>query len=255
MSQIQRLRQNMQDLFKANAGDWLEKIPVITGKRDGVTVDAGYGRIWVRFDNGQEKTVLNTSAPIGFDRHILVGRLKSQPAVWRVAETRENYLQSASQYQSFHHTQHEFDGPDRVIIDRKQIRDFTVLVSDAANFIVQVYGGQYFTSTGMLIVDDQQIDLSSYIPATGAVYVNIVIDDTDGTLLVVAGTGFLDKDNPAITDAPIPAIETTRIAMVLLFELMEELLDDYIYVPTALETNQANFAASGYANMFMLMGG
>lgn len=233
---IKRLKDKFTDRLKANAGDWLEKIPVITGNRAGV-VNAGAGRIWVRFDNGQEMRVLNSLAPLGFDRHIYVGRLKSQPGIWRVAETRESYLVSASQFQNFHHAQHEgVDAPDAIYIDRKQTKQLTVLVYDPLNFLVIVGAAISTTKQGAIAIEKTILDVTSYIPTAGAVFVNVEVDET-GALTLNPGAPIDAPTSATMADVPIPAFNKYFVATILLYETQTRLSNDDIRVPFPLGTN------------------
>ncbi len=229
-------KQLLAKVIEKHGGEWLEKIPVLTGNRAGV-VDAGDGKIWIRFTTGLEAEVINTLAPLAFDRHILIGRLRSQPAVWRVAEIRENYIQSSSNQPLPHHLQHEYGGFDQLSIHRKQVISATAFVSDSANFLVRVYGGLFFSGGAWVLAESTDgtpahpdLDLSSYVPTDGALYVGIESDDT-GALVINPGTPFTSPELATGADVPIPPDGSRLIAFVLLFETQTELLDEHISVP------------------------
>jgi len=236
-----RLRKALKKVIQPQSG-WLDVFPAVIGKADG-TVETGVpGVIWVRnILNGQEIQVHNTLVPnLGSTTgplQVEVGRRVESPNLWQVKATRETFSAPAgSGLVPYHFNQHVFPHPDSGLFPRKQIGELTVLVADAENFIVQVYGGAPLLAGAYVLIDNQQIDLSAHIPATGAVYVNIESDD-DGVLTVNDGTPFAAKELATAADIPVPAAGQHRIATIILFETMEYLLDEHILVPFPLETN------------------
>lgn len=243
-----RDKQTLVKVIQNNSGEWLEKIPVISGNRAGV-VDAGFGKIWVRFSNGTEARVLNGLAPLAFDRHILVGRLRSQPNIWRVVEIRESYIESASNTVQAHHEQHEFKDTtpafDIVWSSRKQILSATIFVSDSTLFKVRVYGGLFPIPGGWALaqgtdgsVTYPDIDLSSYIPTTGAKYVSIEADSS-GALVINDGATVETMEFLTFLDVPVCPAGNRLIGFVLLYESMPQLLNEHVYLPGLFMTDYA----------------
>ena len=241
---IQKDQQTLVKIIRKHGGEWLEKTPVMSGNRAGV-VNAGNGKIWVRFENGQEQKVLNTLAPLAFDRHILIGRLRSSPNVWRVAEIRENYLDSAGAHVQAHHEQHEYGGFDMVAVHRKQVMSATIFVSDATLFKVRVFGGLFPVPGGWAFAPstagttlNPDIDLSSYIPDAGALYVNIETD-SDGVYSVNPGDTVGSPELLTFLDVPAVPAGNRLIGFVMLYENMPQLLNEYIYLPGLFMTDYA----------------
>jgi len=243
-----RDKQTLIKIVEKHGGEWLEKIPVISGNRAGV-VNADNGRIWVRFSNGTEARVLNGLAPLAFDRHILVGRLRSQPNIWRVVEIRESYIESASNTVQAHHEQHEFKDAtpafDIVWSNRKQILSATIFVSDSTLFKVRVYGGLFPIPGGWALaqgtdgsVTYPDIDLSSYLPATGAKYVSIEADSS-GALVINEGATVESMELFTFADVPVCPARNRLIGFILLHESMPALLNEHIYLPGLFQTDYA----------------
>lgn len=233
---VRRIKQNMAQTISSRAGDWIERIPVITGNQAGQVV-AGKGKIWVRFSNGQEVAVLNTLAPLAFDRHITVGRLRSQPGIWRVVEILESYVQASSNGMiGAHHTQHEFPSFDTIFVNRKQITSLSVLVSDADAFKVFVYGALIRTKNGIVSILNQELELASYIPADGALYAAIETNE-DGELSIHVGDTFLSPETASYSDVPSPAPNKYTIAFVMLYDIMTSLTDNLIGLPVPIVTD------------------
>jgi hypothetical protein len=231
-----RLRKALKKVSQPQTG-WLDVFPAVIGKEDG-TVDTGTpGEIFVRnVLNGQTLTVHNGTAPAIATLQVEVGRRVEQPGLWQIKGVRESFSVPAGRNNvPYHADQHTFPAADTVWVDRKQILALTVLVSDAANTLVKVFGATVRTATGVAVIDSQEIDLSSYIPATGAIYISIESDDA-GALTVHAGAGFAAPELATSADVPVPASGKYMLAYVLLTEGMLELSNDNIRVPTILSS-------------------
>lgn len=237
-----RLRKVLKEVQKPQTG-WLDVFPATIGKADG-TISAGTnGLIWVHnILNGQDNTVYNFVVPNRFGLQVDVGRRVDQPGLWQVKGALETFDTPAGGTSvPYHAEQHQFPHGDTVYINRKQITALTVLVSDAAGFMVQVYGSAVRTAAGIARISTQAVDLSSYVPATGAVFVSIESDD-DGVLSVHEGTGFAAPAVATVADIPVPDAGKYTIAFILLWEGMEELKDEQIVVPFPLATDYSGLA-------------
>lgn len=249
-----RLRKALQKVSKPQTG-WLDIFPAVIGREDGTVLTGTAGEIYVRnVLNGQTLRVHNTVAPAIAALQVEVGRRVEQPGLWQIKGVRESFSTPAgSGYVPFHGTQHSFPAADTVWVDRKQILALTVLVADAAGFIVQVIGTAPRTATGIVLIANQQIDLSSYVPVTGAIYVNIEADD-DGVLSVHTGADFGARELATAADIPMPGAGQYRIATILLFESMAELLNEYILVPFPLEPDYSGMTTSGLSMALTIEG-
>lgn len=237
-----RLRKALKKVSQPQTG-WLDVFPAVIGKEDGTVSTGVAGEIYVRnVLNGQTLTVHNAVAPAIASLQVEVGRRVEQPGLWQIKGVREAFHAPASSGQvEYHFDQHVFPNADSGLFPRKQLRELTVLVADAANCIVQVYGGQCNIAGAMVLIDHEQIDLSAYIPTVGAVYVNIEAD-LNGALTVHVGENFHSPELATASFIPVPDAGKTRLATVILFESMTALLNEYILVPMPLETNANDFA-------------
>jgi len=236
-----RLRKALRKVAQPQTG-WLDVFPAVIGKADGTVLTDVPGEIYVRnVLNGQTLRVHNSVAPNTPLLQVDVGRRVEEPGLWQIKGTREAFtVPAGGSNVPFHHEHHEESGADRLNLSRKQIVYLTVRVSDAENFVVQVYGGVSRMGAGYALIQNQEIDLSAYVPTAGAVYVNIETDE-DGALTVHAGAGFAAKALATAGDIPVPEAGKARIATIVLFESMTELLDEHILVPFPLEVNSLDF--------------
>lgn len=237
-----RLRQVLKKVQKPQSG-WLDLFPAVIGKADGTVLTGTKGEIYVRnLLNGQVLSVYNFVVPNRATLQVEVGRRVDQLGLWQVKGALETYDQPAGGISvSYHAEQHQFPNGDTVFINRKQIMALTVLVSDGENFIVRVYGSAVRTATGIAKISTQAVDLSSYVPTTGAVYLSIEAD-VNGAVSVHEGTGFASPAVAAVGDIPVPEAGKYMLAFILLWEGMEELKDDQIVVPIALDTDYSGLA-------------
>jgi preprotein translocase subunit SecE len=224
---------DFQKAVQKFAAEYLNIQTARLGRLDGVTVETGTaGALWARQWNGKEIQVYNRAlVPADFDLRVLVGTYRTQPNKWFILQAMEDYLTPAAGGRvAYHHSQHEFGGADVVWVNRKQVTSFSAIVSDPDAFLVQLYGGSVVTPNGVGVLDHQTVDLSSYVPAFGALYVNIEVDD-DMTVTVHASDNFgsVLAANPSYVPLPDPG--KYILAYILLFQGQTQLIDDYIIVP------------------------
>lgn len=250
MSAIDKFR-NLFDRATTRKGDqWLEKIPAFLGKKDGTVATDVYGVIWVRDMYGQELKVFNNNkVDLKPNMLVRIGRHKDEPNVWQVVSRREAWgdLPAGSGIQ-YHHEQHEFMGPDMVMLDRRQISQLSVIVKDGAAFTVQFFGGMVRTAAGMKKISSQVVDLSSYVPTDGAIYANIEADN-NGVLSVELGTPFAGPALGDVSYIATPAIGKYLMAVVRLYEGQSELSNDDIVVPMPMQVMGSSAANLGWFNV------
>lgn len=241
------LNDRLKQLIVKNSSEWLERVPAYLGNIAGVVATDVIGIDWARMTNGQEVKVLNRVAPQIFDTKILIGKSKTTPNVWQVINVRETYPEIASSYVQNHAPQHRFPAIDTVWIDRKQITALSVVVSDPDAFTVQIFGGFVPTASGLAVVDNQEMDLTGYIPEAGAYFVNIESDESGG-LYIHAGERFPGRELATVADVPMPAAGRVFIASILLFESMDELTNDLIIGAPLVAPSPLNYARRDHSH-------
>lgn len=240
---VRRVHRKIDKVLRSAAGEWEQKTVGELGDSTGRVKTDVPGMVFVRTRNGDTLEVYNNVAPEDKDVKVWIGRRRETPTVWEVITQRDSYAQPQAPRISYHGAQHMFRAPDEVPIDRKQITQHTIMVYDADDFIVVVFGGPITSADGNAIIQTQFVDLAPYLPAIGAVFVTIE-SDSDGILTVNEGNAFDGETMATPDDIPLPSAGMRRLGWILLFEAQEELLDEHIYVPMPLETNFED-AASG----------
>jgi hypothetical protein len=243
------IKKRLESLIDLRSSEGLDRQLVRLGKDSTQLIDTGKpGLLWARLSNGRPIKIHTGTAnvPSHFDLHLLVGRKKSQPSIWQVILTLEDYDDPAGGGElTYHHKQHEEDGGDRLNLSRKQIVARSVRVKDAAGFIVRVFGDPDLTVNGWVLIPTQDLDLSSYVPTTGALFVAIETDD-DGALSINDGTPFAAPGIGSEADYPVPAAGKYTRAQVLLYEGQTVLLDEHIIIPMPPSFNPTAFSSSAH---------
>lgn len=230
MSEVKRALIN---LAREHGSDWLGEMGAWLGNLDGVVETGTAGQYYARIASGQVVTAKNAAfVPPIFDLHVLIRRSRIQPNIWQITEVIEDYNVPAAQgLIPLHAEQHEEQGSDRLALDRKQIIQLTCRVSDT--WEVTVYGATVPTASGIALIENQTVDLSSYVVTTGAKFVSIETDD-DGILSVHEGAVFAAPQVATVSDIPVPDPGKYMLAYVLFYEGQTELLDSLIRVPMPL---------------------
>ena len=192
-----RLRKALKDVKKPQSG-WMDETDKIVGRADGTILTGIAGMIYVRDpQNGQVLTVYNSVAPT--DRPglmVRVGRLVGE-AIYRVKGMRDSHGVPSGGGQISPHSHND------LFIGRERFLPFLVLPIEGEGHTVQIYGDVIIKDDRTFTaIENQTLDLSSYVPATGALYALIEADD-DGVISVVTGTEVDSKE--LLTPADIPA--------------------------------------------------
>lgn len=200
-----RLRKALKKTAAPQTG-WMDVFPAVIGTADGTVQTGVPGIIYVRnFLNGQVLSVYNFVTPNTAGLQVEVGRKVETPGLWQVKGVREAYSQPAGGSVSAGSHTHE-----NLFISRDRFLPFIVLPIEGGEFTVQIYGDVFMNSDETAFaVSNQQLDLSSYVPSTGAVYV-VIEADADGVIYVNEGTEVSAKE--LLTLADIPAVTVGRFA-------------------------------------------
>lgn len=222
--------------FRRSTSEWINEMDAWLGDTTG-TVETGTGGVlYARLANGKVVKVHNSlGVPADFDLHVRIGESRHQRKLWQIIRIAEDYdIPASGGRVGYHHEQHEFPSRDTVWVNRKQILTLTALVSDPAAFQLLIYGGLVRTGNTYVKVDNQTFSLASYVPAFGAVFVNIEADTT-GALNANVGTNFGAPSLATPAKIPIPIEGHFLIATVRLYESQTTLSNDDVLIPFPLE--------------------
>ncbi len=211
----------------------------ILGNHAGVT-DAGDGLVYMTLFNGQVIRLINRRVPNVPYKSVVAGYEPSAPNVLQVLYSREVYGgEDADPDVPNHHETHEYPSLDTVWVGAEQFTPLLTLPS--SGFIVQVYGGvlRKADDSGWMVVQSEEVDLSSYQPSAGAKYVLIDVDDS-GVLSVISGSLVDSIDELSVSD--IPETSNIPIACVRLYDGQDEIrrgdpITDFLEVRALVASN------------------
>lgn len=151
---------------------------------------------------------------------VRIGRKPEQPLIWQVLgqydqRLDENGAPGSALYNTpMHHHTHEYPQSDQVNIDWRQITAMRIYA--VSGFVVGVLPGLIPRSGDDIIVQMQTIDLSSHVPALGALYVLVSVDAA-GALTLTDGVTQANILYLALTDIPDTPAGHFRLAAVRLY--------------------------------------
>ena len=181
--------------------------PAFLGDNDGVIdvyngeqLPAGY--VVVRDFNGNLSRAYNQRVPLWPGIGINVGYDPLQPTLFQVLSQRDYLTLNPVIAVPHHHESHEFPGPDTVFTHSEQL--FPGLILGNNGFTLTIFPFIYKRQAGDRgYIAYQTLDVSGYVPASGARAFTLAAGD-DGTIHVVMGG---TQPSPgAITIADFPAM-------------------------------------------------
>jgi len=204
---------------KQNVIEWK---PATLGDGHG-TVSTGNNMVYCRLsDNSSVIEVLNLRVQPVDGLRVRIGKLPEMPLVWQVLGQDDQRVDENGQdsggggvYNTpLHHRTHEYLGSDQVNLDWRQIT--TLRVYAYSGFSIGVLAGLIPRTGGDLVVATQTLDLSSHVPASGALYCLITVD-ASGLLDTTDGTTIDSLANLALTDIPDTPAGHFRLAAIRLY--------------------------------------
>lgn len=203
---------------KQNAIEWK---PATTGDGHGL-VDAGNGMVYVRLtENSSVIQVINGGISLQDGVLCRIEKPAHDPLHWyavRATDQRidENGSSGGSSALNVgpHHLTHQYLGVDQVDMDWRQITNMRVYAS--SGFVIGVLAGLIPRVGADLVVPTQTLDLTSHVPASGALYVLISVDPV-GALAATDGVTVGSLLDLTLGDIPDTPDGNFRLAAVRLY--------------------------------------
>ncbi|HKI53531.1 MAG TPA: hypothetical protein VJ987_05355 [Anaerolineales bacterium] len=216
-----RLRKVLKKTAAPQTG-WLDVFPAVIGTASGTVQTGVDGIIYVRnILNGQILSVYNFTVPNTAGLQVEVGRKVETPGLWQVKGVREAYARPAggSVGSASHTHENLFISPNRYL-------RFLTLPIEGGGFTVQIYGDVFRNSSGIVTsIANQQLDLSSYVPSSGAKWVVIQADST-GAISVNEGDAVESKELLTLLYIPDPVDDYVESCAVRLYDGQVQLYRD-----------------------------
>lgn len=181
------------------------EFPGFLGNHAGTIKADDYGNVWVILFNGKQVKVRNNVAPLVPRTPVVVGYSKDDPKLLQVLRVWNVYDRNTEPYLPPHAKTHTWPGADTVNIREEQF--LPGLALPAGDMTVQFYGWYYKIAGQWYLAPAQLIDLASYVPASGAIWVSVEIDAAGDITYVESDS----QDNRyLLTLADIPETPKTR---------------------------------------------
>ncbi len=174
------------------------------------------GYVVVRDMSGNLSIAYNQRVPLVPGLAIKVGYDSLQPVLFQVLSVRDYLLENPALGVPAHHEKHEFPSNDTVFVSSFQFLPGMIYTGEAG-FIVTLYPFFFKKADGSRgYMRAQTLDLSSYVPTTGAQAFTICVNDDNGITVVAGSTsggiGTLTISNfPTILDPTLHEIWGVRL--------------------------------------------
>lgn len=202
-------------LIEERFGKTESKIYAELGDYNGVVETGVAYQVYARDRVGQVIRVYNYSVPNVAGLKVEIGRVAGQ-GTWQVIGARNAYQNPSLPNIPSHDSLHRY-----LPIYRDQILPLMFLPTDDP-FVIQIFGSVVVVDNVWAFVDNQTLDLTSYVPAAGALYVTLQYD-TSGVVSVVTGSTKASKEILVIADVPAAAANHILFGAVRLYDNQETL--------------------------------
>ena len=177
-----------------------DAFPCLLGNHSGV-VDAGNGKVYVRFSNGQVFSVFNNKVQHSYGSLVMVGYEINDPHNLRVLGFWDTYATPSQSGVIPHHESHEYPAPDTVWVNPDQIKYLLCLPNADPSLVITVYGGIVEQGENIIYVRNQTIDMTAYIPSAGARWA-LLQYDINGDITVKLGGYYSESNKLNIDNIP-----------------------------------------------------
>lgn len=207
-----RLRQAFQD----NRDSFKEQRPIIRailGNGRGVVETSRANYVYARLTDGNIAIVLNKRVSNIDGLAVFLGFTEEEPFVMQVLGEYNAYTIVADTQLPDHATSHRWPYSDTVYIEGEQFLPWLTVPYSGTS--VQVYAGMSFTLSGTMFTPTQDVDLQSYVPATGAFYALIGVNAT-GAVTIQPGPLQASVNQLIPSHIPVPVSGTHPVSAVRL---------------------------------------
>lgn len=170
------------------------KVYADLGDYSGVVETGKPYQVYARNRSGEVMKVYNYSVPNIAGLKVEIGKVAGQNT-WQVIGYRNAYQNPTIPNVADHNSQHRY-----LPVYRDQLVPLMFLPTTDP-FIIQIYGAAVIIDNTWAIVENQTLDLTSYVPTAGALYVTLQYD-TSGAVSVVTGSTLESKEILQVSDAP-----------------------------------------------------
>lgn len=216
-------KKRFKRLVEERLGKKENKVYADLGDYAGVVETGKPYQVYARNRAGEVIKVYNYSVPNIPGLKVEIGRAGGQNA-WQVIGYRNSYQNPSIPNVADHNSQHRY-----LPVYRDQLVPLMFLPTTDA-FVIQIYGAAVIVDNAWAIVENQTLDLTSYVPTAGALYVTLQYDNA-GVVSVVVGSTLESKEILQVSDAPPADANHILFGAVRLYDGQAELdrENDFLY--------------------------
>ncbi len=218
MTTLKKFSNSLKDLMSVNKQ--LE-MPAFLGNHSGTVKADNAGNVYVTLFNGEVVKVYNGKVPNVPRLPVVIGYLNAQSKRLEILRARDVYVTPAYPDVGAHAPLHTFPGADTIPIRGEQF--LPGLITPAGGLTVKVYGMAYQIGGVWYVLTTQEIDLTSEVPASGALMALLQVDDT-GTINITAGTAVDSRAELGFDDIPAGDADQYTLGAVKLYNGQDRIL-------------------------------
>lgn len=193
-------------------------IPATIGTADEfgqVDVPGKENYVYVRIQSGEIAQAYNTKVVALAGLRVWCGYEKLRPGLLQVLDVRNVYGKEYQQRIPAHAKTHEYGGYDQVFVRGEQF--IPKLVSKFSGMVVRVQAGAIYTDDfGWNWHNPQELNMTPYVPTTGAHWAMIEVTNS-GTMLVTVGATVAAKELLFATSLPNPHNAAQPLAAIAMY--------------------------------------
>jgi len=215
---MQRYFRKIKASFEASKPEETVKFAAVLGNTSGVVSTGISGIVYATKFNGEVIRVINRRVPNEAFKHVVIGYDPSYPGVLQVLRERTVFSTQDARVPAVPEHDHTYNSGMAHFVYDLTIIPFLVL--PYSGFTVQIFGGVFLKSDGSFgLLDNQTLDLSSYQPVSGAIWVTLEFDD-DGDINVFESSAVNDKSLLTIANI-YPASNYPLVAIQMYYDQTE----------------------------------
>lgn len=219
------------------------EIPAFLGNLAGTVKADNDSNVYVVLFNGEVVTVRNVRVPNVSRLPVVIGYDSNNPTLLQVIRARNTFVNPIYPDVPEHSAAtHQWPNPDVLWVRGEQIMPGLAIPS---GLTVEFVGFVYYLS-GWYLLENQTIDLSGEVPASGANYVLVEVDNA-GAITFNAGASVASREVLTHDDIPTPTANKMPLFAVKMYvgqtEILKSLLQSDI-----VDLRWSNWSAGGIAD-------
>lgn len=180
------------------------------------------GGVYIIDFNGNVQVVFNQRVPLDPFRAVLVGYVDKNSRMLEIIRFVDVYPTARTLSVPLHWRNHQWGGTDTLWVRTEQILYGIALPE--SGLTVKFVGCVYYLN-GWKLINTDSMDLSAYVPTSGARYILVEVDDT-GAVNVALGTLVDNREMLEYEDIPLPSASSKPLFAAKVYASQERFRKD-----------------------------